>query len=626
LKEPNYSDFDIRDCNEALQIISGMGVTSVADYQDANLSMDANKTYTYEIAEGSYSYWYKIVAQSDFELNFSLVPKMDSTIQFAIYQVDPNKNFCESYLEDKYRPQRLVLYSDNAATKGVGLTGEANVDYNDEENKDNIIRHTPYHKSLFIEGGDMYFLHVFKINKNEVDHKLTIGDFKIDMSTTKPERSIAENTQKLRAFLTGAPLEDTNSTNTDTDGNVPLVSIVSEDSTESNTNITVNTKEPAKAYADAVFFEYEEEEYEDITIDDLNLPEKKVVDVAKAKEQAERELNQMIADGKEEAVEINEPEAVLETNIVANSNPLRANNQVDQNSNELEETKPVENKPVENKTVENKTVENKSNENSEQTKGTSKSSNSNANEESGVFTVPSVSEDIKSLESFKSSAPIYGQIRYDDGTSPSNSKLVAVDLQGNSRPEYVLTNSSGIFEMYDVAAFKKVVFGFSEYDSHIDVSKDPHIYGVVKDKTKIYGARMGDDEKNFEVRNIPFMDFGDRALTDAFGELSKVDFSDPEAYADALSKFGNQAIEGVEFKIQIGAFKNTKKFERTLPRYENLGKIEKYEMGDGLTRFTLGRMELLSQAESLKKEVRAAGLSDAFIVSFKDGKRSLELR
>ncbi|MCI5058606.1 MAG: SPOR domain-containing protein [Flavobacteriales bacterium] len=584
LKEPNQ-DFDIRDCKEALQIISGLGVTSVADFSDVNLNRNADGNFVYDIAEGSYSYWYQIVAQSDFELNFSIMPKVDSTMQFALYKVNSDKNFCESYLEEKYQPKRLVLYSDNAAQKGVGLTGEANVDYNDVENRDNIIRHTPYHKSLFIEGGEIHFLHVFKMNKNEVDHKLTIGDVSVEMNTNKPPRTLSDNTEKLRAFLTGTPLDEDSTAQNDTDDK-PAVSIVNSEETKPE-----DKSVESEGYADAMIFEYDEEEYEDITVSDLNLPEKEKVDVEEAKAEAEKELNQLIAEGKEKPVEIKTPEAKMESQP-KNEN---TNNTSNDTKSEVTDVNPV--------------VENKS-----------KPTN-NAD-----FSTPSVSNDIKTLEGFTSSAPIYGQVQYKDGTSPSNAKLVAVDLEGNSRPEYVLTNSSGVFEMYDVESFKRVVFGFSEYDSEIDKSKDPYVVGVVKDRTKIYGARMNNDDKNFEVRNIPFMDFGDRALTDVFGELSKVDFSNPEEYADALSKFGDKAIEGVVFKVQIGAFQNTRRFEKKLPNYASLGSVEKYEMGDGLTRFTIGNLDLLKQAESLKQKARSAGLNDAFIVSFKDGKRSLELR
>ena len=76
-------------------------------------------------------------------------------------------------------------------------------------------------------------------------------------------------------------------------------------------------------------------------------------------------------------------------------------------------------------------------------------------------------------------------------------------------------------------------------------------------------------------------------------------------------------MDGVVFKVQIGAFKN-----KDLSKYLNNHKNFSGEVGDdGMMRYTLGIFRDYWEADTFKKYLREMGVKDAWIVSFADGKR-----
>jgi hypothetical protein len=77
------------------------------------------------------------------------------------------------------------------------------------------------------------------------------------------------------------------------------------------------------------------------------------------------------------------------------------------------------------------------------------------------------------------------------------------------------------------------------------------------------------------------------------------------------------AVTGIAFKVQIGAFKN-----KDLSKY--LDKSDSFfgEVGeDGLMRYTLGVFTDYWEADTFKKYMREMGVSDAWIISYRDGVR-----
>ncbi|WMJ72448.1 Ezrin/radixin/moesin family protein [Cytophagaceae bacterium ABcell3] len=76
-------------------------------------------------------------------------------------------------------------------------------------------------------------------------------------------------------------------------------------------------------------------------------------------------------------------------------------------------------------------------------------------------------------------------------------------------------------------------------------------------------------------------------------------------------------IEGLIYKVQIGAFKN-KNLSKYLDNHKNFsGDIDK----DGTRKYTLGHFEDYWEADRFKKYLREMGVKDAWVVPYKDGNR-----
>ena len=80
---------------------------------------------------------------------------------------------------------------------------------------------------------------------------------------------------------------------------------------------------------------------------------------------------------------------------------------------------------------------------------------------------------------------------------------------------------------------------------------------------------------------------------------------------------GEEMVDGVVFKVQIGAFRN-KDLSKYFEQHENFGG----EMAEGgEQRITLGRFRDYWEADVFKKYLREMGVRDAWIVPYKDGQR-----
>lgn len=76
--------------------------------------------------------------------------------------------------------------------------------------------------------------------------------------------------------------------------------------------------------------------------------------------------------------------------------------------------------------------------------------------------------------------------------------------------------------------------------------------------------------------------------------------------------------QGVVFKVQIGAFRNSE-----LKKYldHSTETLQTDKTKDGLTAFTLGTFKDYWEADHFKKYLREMGVKDAWIVPYKNGKR-----
>src|SRR5262249_9393896 len=93
-----------------------------------------------------------------------------------------------------------------------------------------------------------------------------------------------------------------------------------------------------------------------------------------------------------------------------------------------------------------------------------------------------------------------------------------------------------------------------------------------------------------------------------------------EKLASYSEKFGDVKADSLEFRVQIGAFKNADHI--VYPNLDGYGKIQKLPTQDGLIRVTIGgSFKTLKKAFELNKKIISAGQSDAFVIALFNGKR-----
>ncbi len=84
-------------------------------------------------------------------------------------------------------------------------------------------------------------------------------------------------------------------------------------------------------------------------------------------------------------------------------------------------------------------------------------------------------------------------------------------------------------------------------------------------------------------------------------------------------KYGNTAVEGLTYQIQVGAFKFQENFNYTF--ILGYGKIQKNKYEDGITRFTLGNYPKFNEAWKHLSLIHNEGVKDAFIIAVYKGKK-----
>lgn len=86
------------------------------------------------------------------------------------------------------------------------------------------------------------------------------------------------------------------------------------------------------------------------------------------------------------------------------------------------------------------------------------------------------------------------------------------------------------------------------------------------------------------------------------------------------AKYGDISAEGLEFRVQIAAYKFPKNY--TYAHLKGLGKVENLLLEDGITRITIGgNFSTLGNAFEHNKKVAVAGQPDAFVTVLYKGKR-----
>jgi hypothetical protein len=88
---------------------------------------------------------------------------------------------------------------------------------------------------------------------------------------------------------------------------------------------------------------------------------------------------------------------------------------------------------------------------------------------------------------------------------------------------------------------------------------------------------------------------------------------------EILAGYGDQKIEGLIFRVQIGAFRIPQNFDYT--RFLKLGQVYTQRLNDGITRFTIGEFATIREAYALVDSALQAGIKGAFITAEYKGKR-----
>lgn len=88
---------------------------------------------------------------------------------------------------------------------------------------------------------------------------------------------------------------------------------------------------------------------------------------------------------------------------------------------------------------------------------------------------------------------------------------------------------------------------------------------------------------------------------------------------DFAQKFGNNAVSGLSFKVQIGAYKFIDNFNYAA--VSGLPVIIRETFDDFVTRFTMGNYSTYNEAFALQEQVKQRGIKDAFVFAVYNGKR-----
>jgi tetratricopeptide (TPR) repeat protein len=90
---------------------------------------------------------------------------------------------------------------------------------------------------------------------------------------------------------------------------------------------------------------------------------------------------------------------------------------------------------------------------------------------------------------------------------------------------------------------------------------------------------------------------------------------------DVIKAIGDLTVQGLSYSVQIGAYNKPQNFKYS--QVLSLGQVDKKQLEDGITRFTIGSYNKLKEADQLKGKVVAKGITDAFVIAIYNGKRMM---
>lgn len=151
---------------------------------------------------------------------------------------------------------------------------------------------------------------------------------------------------------------------------------------------------------------------------------------------------------------------------------------------------------------------------------------------------------------------------------------------------------------------------------------DPLAFKKVMDENKSYAAEVDDLTADvLELKNK--LQAKDNQITDLQKKVSMLESEIANKKVvpttTTTSASNGNWNQGVVFRVQIGAFRSK---DWDLSKYFGASDNFSGEVdADGLKRYTLGNFRDYWEADKFKKYMRNMGVKDAWIVSYKDGKR-----
>lgn len=184
---------------------------------------------------------------------------------------------------------------------------------------------------------------------------------------------------------------------------------------------------------------------------------------------------------------------------------------------------------------------------------------------------------------------------------PPNCKIYVKNMEGEDRGTYKSDDENGDYQFYlNLGEEYEITFKVSEEQSK-----------TIRINTK--------DLTTFTER-IENIDFDEKEEVVVENPKPKFDLSDPANFSKFVKQYGNQKVEDVVFKVQIGAYLAPENFNTR--KWRNFGELTRKKEADGITRFTVGDYETFNKADKVTKRARKIGDKDAFILVFYKGERT----
>ncbi len=157
-------------------------------------------------------------------------------------------------------------------------------------------------------------------------------------------------------------------------------------------------------------------------------------------------------------------------------------------------------------------------------------------------------------------------------------------------------DGDGIADKYDKCP---TIYGFKEFDGCIDSDGDGYPDNI-DECPDVKGTSMGCPEIEEEAPKYCFEDLDDM-----------------NAYFASLKRDGEIEVEGLVFKVQVGAYRTPPKTSY-FDFLKNVGDVNMIEENE-LTKFRLGDFKTLMETEIIRLSVIEQGVEDAFVLAYFKG-------